>query len=358
MPSPRSFLLHLTLAGAATLVLCLTAYVGLGWAVWKRAWPAYHLSRQQFDRLERAYARALSGLLSGDSDSDGIRDGAEIFWHRNPDSPADTDVDLFPEDFRVQDIRERSNLPGGLPIPFSPSDSSASVMAALPRECEPFQVQPGERRRVRAGMLAFSSFDSFFPRFAFADRLPIRLIPAECSEKMVRFPGSTLHGSGSPSSGSPPGSPVTMTSGGWVEFEFEVPEGAKTDLEKVHDFAAVHAVRNEPLAGFSFRCVWRWPPQPLVVEKQDLTSPREWSGEVVQDPFQIFQLSWPPVDSRAEAILLEIARDEPNAEFIAIREYPTAETRCVLVRPLPDEDDYRGALKFRIVPISSTRPAD
>lgn len=335
------------------LLLCLTAYLGLGWAIWDRApWLRAHLSSSQFYRLERAYARALCGLLSGDRDSDGIRDGAEIFWRTDPASPGDTF--FLTEDLNIWDIRESSRLPG-VDVEYSPPASSASV-ADLPKECEAFQFHPGERCRVRAELWAFSSFDSFFPRFALADRWPIRFSPGEDSTGMVRFPGLATEGNGRPSA-SLPGSFVAETSGGSVEFEFEVPAGAETSLQKVHNIAAAHAVRNTPLTGISFRCVWRWPLQPLAMEKQEHASPRIWSGETVQDRFQIFQLSWPPVDSRAEAILVEMARDEPNAAFWAIREYPSTETRCILVRRVDEYDEaYRKELKFRIVPISSARP--
>jgi hypothetical protein len=355
MPVPRPFLLRLTLAIAAMLLLCLAAYLGLGWAVWDQApWLSAHLSSSQRYRLERAYARALCGLLSGDRDSDGIRDGAEIFWRTDPVAPAQR-LHLLVEDFLVWDIRDPSYLHLG-DIEYSPPASSASG-ADLPKACEAFQVHPGERCRVRAESWTLSGINSPLPRFATADRWPIRFFPGEDSTGMVRFPGSTIQRTNRPSSASLPGSFVAETSGGWVEFEFEVPAGAETSLQKVHNIVAARGARNDSFSAISFRCVWRWSPQPLVVEKQEHASPRDWNGETVFDRYQLFQLSWPPVDSHAEAILLEIARDEPDATFLAVREYPSTATRCFLVRRVDmDDDDYRGELKFRIVPISSARP--
>src|SRR4051812_984610 len=77
--APRHpFLLRLSLAAVAMLLLSLACYIGLGWAVWTdQIWLSALVGGDRFSRLHTTYGNVMATLLPGDRDRDGVCDGAE-----------------------------------------------------------------------------------------------------------------------------------------------------------------------------------------------------------------------------------------------------------------------------------------
>src|SRR5947199_4318 len=82
------FLLRLSVAAVAMLLLSLACYVGLGWAVWTdQIWLSALVGEDRFNRLHTTYGNVMATLLPGDQDRDGVCDGAELFLHTSPRNP-------------------------------------------------------------------------------------------------------------------------------------------------------------------------------------------------------------------------------------------------------------------------------
>lgn len=310
MTAPRSPFLRILLWIAATLLLCLAIYVGLGWVVWTRQpWLAYSpLGPVRFARLDSAYACALGSAFSKDSDLDGFTDGIEL-WHRtNPRDPTSLPPTTVLEilGFRAYD---------------ADLGPSGSIIA----------LQPGERRHIRARVGAK------FQRAVFGSntQLRVRLEPEKSGR--ICAPGGT-----------PSDEPflVPVSADGVIEFDLALPPEAESWI--VGDFASVvvsHPVSNLDLTELRFTSTWRGAALECQVEKQPNA----------HDGWSQVRLTW---RGAPERLFVEATRDESEAQWVIVgygmgRQPPSMTVAYLLTDADPR---FHRPLKFRVVPALPSPP--
>jgi hypothetical protein len=328
MTASRHFFTRLVFAGVGMGIFCVAVYAGLGWLVLTQPdWFKLRIGSERLVRLWEAYAHTAAKLLPQDSDGDGICDGFEIFDRTDPKQP----------------LSHRPLIFSAYVHTFSGFDFEASTGKSVRFD---LVLQPGVRRTLTADVTYGGGEMPIDPEH-FPPSLRLRIVPPQ-GVAVAPLGGDLVKNN----------LEVSVAQDGSVAFDVEVAADDPGDWTVTREMTILNAATGEELrvdaaaySGVRVTVVKALPAMPVTIELPP--GEKDFSYVSIRreiDDQCMMPLRWEAPPANADHVLLEGARDEPDAMWCPIRIYPREVNKCgLLISPAT----FPGMLKFRAVPIVS-----
>jgi len=314
------------------------AYLAFGWLIlsgppWLQNRFSTLLGENHSRRLLFAYLRSQAALFPADSDRDGVPDIVERLLKFDSSNPQ-----------QFLDFHVALESPGLLALPANGNYMTNFRQVA---SVTPLLFEPGERRRVRARLLMFGGYATYSPS------MKLRLTPH--APGLIALPGGTP---------SPASLGVPVSADGLLEFDLAVPADAPVPprqwnhpVERLVDFPVVdidHAASKTKVGVVAFALTWKKPPVACTVEETLRDDPFLSDARRITPEARAVWMRW-PVPEPGGQFVVEATCDESGNEWMPIALCGAPQTWGA-VGYIPDRSRPWGPPKFRVVPVSDSRP--
>ena len=327
----RTLFLCLTWA-VGLLLVCLLLYVGFGWLVSrKQPWLERLAGRERFYRWYQSYAKTAATLLPGDRDGDGVCDGLELFLGTDPGNASSCPRMYLILDHGGFEIFPRAEMKE-LPLPNELVSFDGSLL------------RPGERREVHSQIIIGGAVDVA----TFPSSFRLRLTPPA---------GIALATVGGPFVTGPLVVPVARD--GSIDFEIQASTESRSGKRYPGNISMANAATGTILFSTPIQIGGTEGALAATVDEVRKENPL-YAQFSFREPekMRFLRLQWTTISPGTPWILVEAARDTPDAKWYPIYLCSGRQTSCLLAqrRVANRFNDYTGPLRFRIVPFPLSAP--